>query len=106
MIQFVEIFDKYYKSKNNFQKGLIDFLLTDNPEITDEIYMFLLNNRISELDKTNFQYNYNGEMKVKHKLKTITKKDLNKLDIDFKQLDGTLLCDVVGEFIKTHKIFK
>lgn len=106
MIQFVEIFDKYYKSKNKFQKGVIDFLLTDNPEITDEIYLYLLNNRISEIHKSDFQYNYDGEIKVKYKLKKITNQDLNELDRYFKELDGTLLCDLVRRFIKTHKIFK
>ena len=78
MKQFVESFENYYKRKKSFERGLIDFLLKQNPQIT----------------------------KTKYKLKQIKDEDLKTLDRYFKEIDGTLLVDLISRFIKEHKIFK
>jgi hypothetical protein len=69
------------------------------------MYLYLLNNKIKEIDKKAFMYNYDGESVKKSKLKQIKDEDLNLLDKKLKELDGTLLVDVVRQFIRKHKIF-
>lgn len=103
----------YYNKSNNFKKRLIDWCCIDNIECTKETFNDILNNRILPSDKKAFEKNFFNnscldEEKVKNikeSLKPITDEDIINLDTKMNELDGTLLVDVVWEFMRNHKIF-
>ena len=94
----------YYDNANELTKRLIDWCCIDNHEITEDYFNWLLKNRIEKYNKSAFKQNYSGE-KIKLELKPIEDNDIDYLDKKIKELDGTLLVDIVFKFMRTHKIF-
>ena len=103
---FIKTFEDYYNLKTDFENYLIDLTLIFNPEITEELFQYLLGNKIKEIDKTAFTYNYQGNKSTAlYQLTEVTDNNLTELDRYFKELDGTLLCDLVARYLRNHKVF-
>ena len=100
-------FEVFYNELNHDQKNLINFSLVHNPKISISTYQYLLKYKINKYDKKAFSINYSGNSvpNKKYILKEVTTNNLNKLKQNLDELDGTLLSDVVSQYIRNHKIF-
>jgi len=105
-IIFVPKLQEYYEDSNEFTKNLIRWCCIQNKRCTYDIFNYLLP-FIREYNKDAFRKNYNGELRTLDDsgLKEITDEDISYLDTRIKELDGTLLVDIVWRFMKDHKIF-
>lgn len=104
---FNKEFKTYFNKASSFKKQLILWGALTNPECSDQ---FCEDFMVSLGD--NYEYilmaddTYKGfRTNEKTQLKPINKSSINKLDDYFNRLDGTLLTDLVYDFLETHKIF-
>lgn len=95
----------YYDNADEFTRRLIDWCCIDNNECPEQYFNWLLENRIEKHNKQAFIKNYSYGIKETVELKPITDEAIDYLDNSIKELDGTLLVDIVFCFMRTHKIF-
>jgi hypothetical protein len=101
-----KLFNEFYKNnRSQFVENLILWSVVFNPECPEAIYKKILKEKIKEDDKEAFTNNYIGSRTTDYKLLKVTETNLNKLGKAFYELDGTLLSDIVGNYMETHKIF-
>ena len=101
-----KLFNEFYKNnRSQFVENLILWSVVFNPECSEKTFKKILKEKINEDDKEAFTDNYLGSRTTKYTLKNVTKANLNKLSKSFYELDGTLLSDIVAEYMETHKIF-
>ncbi len=99
-------FNKFYQhNRSQFVEKLILWSVVYNPECPETIYKKILNEKIEEHNKKAFTSNYEGSRTTNYKLLKVSKANLDKLIKAFEELDGTLLSDIVAEYMETHKIF-
>lgn len=104
---FNKEFQEYFDNASSFKKQLIMWGALTNPDCSDQFledFMVSLGDDYEEIDMA--LDTYNG-FRIQHKvlLKPINKAEIFKLEDYFNRLDGTLLKDLVYDFLKTHKIF-
>ena len=102
---FVEKLQNYCDNSTDYVRKLIDWCCIDNQECYYENYKIIYD-KIEEKNKASFKDNYFGNRGLNNKLKEITDNDIEYLNKIIQELDGTLLVDLVSEFMETYKIFK
>ena len=111
---FVDKLQKYYNKTCSFQKSLLLFCAVGNKECNPERFIILYDNKFNKTNYEkyeqramviNFLGNYKIETDDKIELQEITDEDITYIDTKMKELDGTLLVDIIVRFMETHKIF-
>ena len=103
---FVEKLQNYYDNSNKHTQRLIEWCCVNNNRCTEKIFQFILNRTIKE-NRKSLIMNWDGEMIDEEIiLKDITNDDIDYLRTEIRELDGTLLVDIVWKFMQKYKIFK
>jgi len=101
-----KFFQAYYDKSSSFEKQLIMWASIINIECSDEFYNNFINSLTNERDKIIARDIYtDGQSYENIKLESLNEKNIAELQRYFDELDGTLLKDLVYQFIQTHKIF-
>ncbi len=101
---FVEKLQNYYDKSSDFKKRIINWCCIDNQECHIETFNILYNT-IEDNKKSAFKRNYFGNRGGHKQLKEITDKDIDYLNSQIEELDGTLLVGIVWKFMEEYKIF-
>ena len=109
MYSFIPSFNEFFNSLNSFEKKLILWSCIYNPHCPASFYGLMLQST-EDYNKDALTQNYYGSNalyvpNIRYQLKDFQTKDLDLLRLDMKQLDGTLLSDIVGKFCQVHNIF-
>jgi hypothetical protein len=104
---FTKKFKKYYLSLNNYQKQVIIWCSICNHECPEEYYQLVWDS-VELYNKQAVKNNYCEKhyLLKKPELKAFDNNEKIYLSDKFKELDGTLLIDVIWISLKSHKIFK
>ena len=104
---FNKKFQKYFDNASSFKKQLIMWGALTNPECSDQFLEDFMVSLGDDEYKINIALDTYDGFRIEHKvkLKPINKEEIFKLDDYFNRLDGTLLKDLVYDFLETHKIF-
>lgn len=103
-LYFVDEFNNFFNSLNNFEKNLIMWCSISNSECPYEFFKLILD-QTEDQNKKAIETNYIGRITNKN-LIDFTPNEEQHLKYKMKELDGTLLVDIVWECLKSHKIFK
>jgi hypothetical protein len=103
---FTKNFKIFYLSLNNYQKQVIIWCSISNHECPEEYYKLVLD-FVEIYNKQAVTDNYCGKhyLLKKPQLKAFDNNEKQYLSKKFKELDGTLLIDVIWGSLKSHKIF-
>jgi hypothetical protein len=109
---FVDKLEKYYNDASSFQKQIILFCAVNNDDCNPDRFMILYDKQteitpyLRRAMMKNFLVNYKTQNYGKTGLlPEITDKDIIHIDTKIRELDGTLLCDIIWDFMRRHKIF-
>lgn len=102
---FVEKLQTYYNQSSAYIKHLIDWCCINNQECSINNYV-ILSIKFENYLRPLFRINYLGNRGKEHNLKEITDDDIDFIKTKIEELDGTLLVDVVSNFMENYKIFK
>ena len=96
----------YYESACEFERELIDWYCIHNKYCPLEYFEYLRDHKIEEDEKAGFESTYfDCRTSEEVYLKEIDDVDIAELDRWMKELDGTLLCDLVSGWMRDHKVF-
>lgn len=104
---FTKEFKKFYLSLNDYQKKVIEWCSISNHECPEEYYKLVWDS-VELWNKQAVTNNYCEKHYLlrKPELKAFDTNEKKYLSEKFKELDGTLLVDIIWRSLSSHKIFK
>ena len=105
-LNFTKEFKKFLTSLKEFERNWVLWYVVMNYECSIESFLLLLDTLNNETwKKVSFTSNFISSMRKEHYLNEFTETESNYLREKLRELDGTLLCDIISRTLKNHKIF-